>query len=265
MLKAALDSGVTEIDTAFNYAGFKAHSLLAEIDSSVTRRLAITTKVGFFADRHGLAPEKLAAAAHQTAEGLGRVPEVLLLHNPERSAPHLAAACEAMVQLRESGLCGSWGISTWAPAALLDYVDAATPQPEVLMVRCGLTVSHRVLTAAEALIDRLRPREVRGMAPFGGNPSDPLWQTVDPALFLTPASRSVNPERLQAALGVAFATPRVSAVAVGTSRASHLAQLCEASALNADPETIARYRTLLAERHKLSARTDSNAGKRLPS
>lgn len=247
---------MTEVDTAFSYADFTSHKLLAAIAPEVSTRLSITTKVGFFAEGHDLAPTRLAAAAHQIADELGRPPDTLLLHNPERSAPSFTRACEELIRLQGIGLCGSWGISTWDPDALLGC--DVPGRPDVVMVRCGLTVPDRLLTAGEQFIMDLQPHEVRGMSPFGGNTAAPIWSKVDPTRFLDAASRAKDPSRIQAALSVAFAVPHVSAVAVGTQDSSHLDQLCNATELQADPDTVARYRALLAERRTLAEKEPAN-------
>lgn len=249
---------MTDIDTAFSYTDFTAHTLLAAIDPEITTRLSITTKVGFFAHGHDLTPTRLAAAAQQIADELGRPPDTLLLHNPERSAPSFTRACEELIRLRDAGLCGSWGISTWDPGALLGH--DVPGRPDVVMVRCGLAVPARSLAAGEQLITDLQPREVRGMSPFAGSTSAAIWTQVDPARFLDTASRARGPSRIQSALAVAFAVPHVSAVAVGTRDPNHLDQLCEAAELRADPDTVARYRALLAERLTLAEKDSAKDG-----
>ena len=248
---------MTAIDTAFSYANFAAHQQLAALGSDITTRLSITTKVGFFPEGHDLAPVRLSAAAHQIIDDLGRPPDTLLLHNPERSAAMFTRACEELIRLREAGLCSAWGLATWDPGALLGCDLPATP--DVVMVRCGLKVPARTLTAGEQLIIQLRPREVRGMSPFGGNTVGPIWSKVDPTGFLTPDSRATEPSRIQAAFATAFSIPRVTAVAVGTQDPSHLSQLSDAAALQTDPDTVARYRALLAERLTLAQKEPEKA------
>lgn len=257
LLDAAVRRGVIEVDTAYSYSGFTAHRLLASLAPHTLERLSITTKIGFFPDGHNLAPTRLAAAARQIADELGRAPDTLLLHNPERSGQMFIPACEELIRLREAGLCAAWGISTWDPGALLG-LSLPTP-PDVVMVRCGLTTPARILSDAEQLLTALQPREVRGMSPFGGSTTDPIWSKVDPTRFLEPASQAEEPNRVQSALAVAFAVPRVAAIAVGTGEVSHLDQLCDAVDLRADPDTVARYRALLARRSTLSQET-ANAG-----
>ncbi len=249
---------MTEVDTAFSYTDFAAHQLLAAVGPEITTRLSITTKVGFFPEGHDLTPTRLSAAAHQIVDDLGRPPDTLLLHNPERSAPRFIRACEELIRLRDAGLCRSWGVSTWEPGALLGRDALASP--DVVMVRCGLAVPARILAASEQLIMELQPREVRGMSPFAGNTSGPIWSKIEPARFLTPASRAKEPNRIQSAYAVAFAVPQVSAIAVGTQDSDHLGQLCDATELHADPDTVARYRALLAERHTLAQKEPANVG-----
>ncbi len=258
LLDTAVRRGITEVDTAYSYSDFTAHRLLAALDPHTLGKLSITTKIGFFPDGHDLAPARLAAAAHQVADELGRSPDTLLLHNPERSAQHLLSACEELVKLRESGLCAAWGISTWDPEMLLGL--SLPVRPDVVMVRCGLAAPARILAAAEQLLTELQPREVRGMSPFGGSTRDPIWSKVDPARFLESASRAAQPNRVQSALAVAFAVPRVTAVAVGTGDTDHLDQLCDAVALRADSDTVARYRVLLARRSTLSQKESAPVG-----
>lgn len=249
---------MTDVDTAFSYTGFATHRLLSALGPEITTRLSITTKMGFFRDGHDLTPTRLSTAARQIVDDLGRPPDTLLLHNPERSSSMFTAACEALIKIRDAGLCGAWGVSTWDPGALLGH-DVPGP-PDVMMVRCGLAVPHHILAAGEQLIKELRPREVRGMSPFGGSTADPIWSKIDPARFLSPDSRAKEPNRIQSAYAAAFALPRVCAVAVGTHDTDHLDQLCDATELEADPDTVARYRALLAERHTLARKETATLG-----
>ena len=258
LLDTAVRRGITEIDTAYNYSDFAAHRLLAALDPRTLENISITTKIGFFPEGHDLTPTRLAAAARQIADELGRAPDTLLLHNPERSAEQFTLACEEMIRLREAGLSAAWGFSTWDPGPLLGRITPAPP--DVVMVRCGLTTPAPILAGAEQLLTQLHPRETRGMSPFGGSTTDLIWSKVDPARFLEPASRAEEPARVQSALAVAFAVPRVSAIAVGTGDADHLDQLCNALDLRADQNTVARYRALLAQRSTLSQKEPAKVG-----
>jgi pyridoxine 4-dehydrogenase len=231
---------VTALDTAYNYQQFEAHRALAAAAGDLLEHFEISTKVGFFADSHSLEPARLRAAVEQAADELGRIPDTVLLHNPECSPEGFEGACGTLTALRDAGLCRAWGLSTWDPRPLLSVADDA--EPDAVMVRAGLTVPAPVLDAAEQLATTLRCRHVWGMAPFGGSTSDTVWTTVNTSLFLEPGQNATN---LAAGFAAAFAIPRVDRIAVGTSRPDHLADLVAACELEPGQETIPRYRELL--------------------
>ncbi|WP_262391194.1 aldo/keto reductase [Nocardiopsis sp. CNR-923] len=235
---------MTGLDTAYNYQHFSSHQALAAAAGEALDEFEITTKVGFFPQGHDLSPERLRQAVRQTVDDLGRVPDTVLLHNPECSVDGFEAACEALVRIRDDGLCREWGISTWSPQELVGR-SWALPPPDVIMVRAGLSVPAPVLDATERLTIGLGAKKVYGMAPFGGNANDPIWSKVDTHLFLTPGQQA---HTLQAALAAAFAIPEVERIAVGTSSPTHLAHIVQARSLTISPAVIERYRALLRAR-----------------
>nr|WSX78338.1 aldo/keto reductase [Streptomyces sp. NBC_00899] len=257
-LTAALDLGVTAIDTSFSYHGFRAHETLARVAGDLLPGLTISTKVGFFPGRsqaeHSLDPGRLLRALEKTNADLGRTPDLAFLHNPERSLVRvpeqardaLAAACGALQEATTQGLCGSWGIASWNPAPLADLTSSATPGPSVLMIRAGLTVGADTLDAAEALTTAWSPKAVWGMSPFGGDVENPVWDTVDPRIFLRGPSEQCTP--VQGAFRVAYDLPSVTTVAVGADEPGHLSELLGALPYEVDTATIRRYRTLLRDR-----------------
>ncbi len=218
---------MTALDTAYNYSDFASHRLLREVAGDLLDDFELSTKVGFFPDRHDLDPLRLREAVEESADHLGRRPDTLLLHNPETSPAGFRAACETMVDLRDSGWCSS------------PYLG---PRPDVLMVRAGLMVPWASLDAVEALTASMRPRERWGMAPFGHNTRAPVWTTLDTSAFLAPG-RSVP--TVEAALAIAFSLPRVARIAVGTTNPDHLEQLQGTRQLEADEIVVGRYRDLL--------------------
>ncbi|WEH34986.1 hypothetical protein PZB75_17455 [Streptomyces sp. AM 4-1-1] len=81
------------------------------------------------------------------------------------------------------------------------------------------------------------------MSPFGGSTGDPVWDRVDPRMFLRNGDGF---SRTQAAFRAAYRLPRaVGTLAVGTDEPAHLAELLDALAAEADEETIHEYRALL--------------------
>lgn len=221
-------------------------------------KFTISTKVGFFAGRgrpeHSLDPGRLVGALEKTNTDLGRVSDLVFLHNPERSVERdpegarddLAAACGALEGAVARGLCGDWGVASWDPSPLTGLIDGTTPKPSVLMVRSGLLVGVDALDAAEALAARWKPGAVWGMSPFGGDSGDPVWDTVDPRLFLRRPDEDCS--RVQAAFRAAYALSPVDAVAVGTDNPSHLSELLDALRYEVDDAMIHRYRILLRDR-----------------
>lgn len=232
---------MTALDTAYNYLGFASHRTLARVAGDLLGRFEISTKVGYFPGGHDLNPIRLRRAVEQAATDLGRVPDTVLLHNPELDPGQVARAAEALAAARDEGLCRAWGISTWNPAPLLATAGPG-PRPDTLMVRVGLAVPASVLDAAQELAERSGSPELWGMAPFAGSTTDPMWSTVDASVFLDPGQHATT---IQAGFAAAFELPPVARVAVGTQRLRHLDELIAAAGLAVDTGTVANYRTLL--------------------
>ncbi|NJQ03418.1 aldo/keto reductase [Streptomyces zingiberis] len=250
LLEGALELGVTDLDTAFNYHHFASHRTLAAIAGDLLPAFTISTKVGYFPDGHDFDPARLRAAVEQSARELGRTPDTVLLHNPESSVEGFACACTVLREMRDAGLCKNWGFSTWDPRRLLE-AHWAIPRPDVVMVRAGLTVSAAILNAVDELVDRAEITELWGMAPFAGKADDSIWQTVDTSTFLLPGQQG---GALQAGVATAFAIPKVTRLAVGTSVVEHLAEAVCGSRLEVSTERVTEYRALLRERATVSAR-----------
>lgn len=215
--------------------------------------------MGYFprADRaeHSLDPTRLYGAVEEAARNLGREPDVVFLHNPEHSlqeaAPHnrdvLTLACAALADSARQGICGAWGIASWDPSPLPELIDATTPKPSVLMVRAGLLVGIRTLDAADALAEALGMggSMVWGMSPFGGSTDAPVWDRIDPRVFLRGGA---GLSRVQAAFRAAYRLPQVDSIAVGTDEPAHLGELIGALAGEVDEQAIHQYRSLLRGR-----------------
>lgn len=202
----------------------------------------------------------LADAIERAAHDLGQVPAVVLLHNPERTLATLSsaeaterlwAAGAVLQQAVDSGLVGSWGISTWHAAhltrVLVEMPASECLRPHILMVRAGLLVGAGELDAGEQLARQLDVNETWGMSPFGGDVDTAIWDKVDARMFME-SSVACSPR--QAAFRVAAELPRVDQVVVGTNRADHLAELITASTLRPDLAQVAAYRDLLGSRAK---------------
>jgi aryl-alcohol dehydrogenase-like predicted oxidoreductase len=240
LLADALDLGVTAIDTAYNYSGFGSHRLLRHVAGLLLDRFEITTKVGFFPDRHDLNPARLQAAIEETRRELGRCPHTVLIHNPENSPADFPAACIALWRMKATGLISAWGLSSWDPRRLIDTAHEV-PTPDVLMLRAGLLVPSSILDAGQRMADAISPVQVWGMAPFGHRTTDPLWTTLDLTPFLPDRSATT----IGGAFAIAYHLPPVARMAVGTTRADHLAQLANALTYDIDEAAVIRYRALI--------------------
>jgi aryl-alcohol dehydrogenase-like predicted oxidoreductase len=265
LLEDALTAGIRALDTASNYRDFTAHQTLADGAGDLLGSFTISTKVGFFRQdsrvEHSLDPTRLRDAVTRAVDELGRVPDAVLLHSPERSlrgddpraaGSRLRAACAVLQDAVAAGLCAAWGISSWDSGPLGRALDAsrqeaALPRPDVLMVRAGLAVAGDGLAASEHAAALLAvPSEGRwGMSPFAGDAGHPAWQRISAGIFLRP-NQQAGP--LPAAFRLAFELPRVAAVAVGSADPRHLREFAAAVDLEVDSEQVARYRRLLAAR-----------------
>ncbi|MFF8787056.1 aldo/keto reductase [Streptomyces sp. NPDC015125] len=263
LLTEALSLGIRRIDTSYNYLNFSSHSILSAALGDLLDQFTVSTKVGFFARgsaaaEHSLDPARLRLALEQTNRDLQRAPDLVFLHNPERSlhgSPDsardaLAQACGALEDAAASGLCRAWGIATWNPAPLSAAVDITLPRPSAFMVRAGLLVGIDALDAADALATlwNLGTGQRWGMSPFGGNASSSVWEALDPRMFLQDPAGGAS--RIQAAFRAAYVLPRVGAVAVGSDDAVHLRELVAALAYDADDAVITQYRELLRQRSR---------------
>ncbi|WP_340378710.1 aldo/keto reductase [Streptomyces sp. SS7] len=259
LLTCALDLGVTGLDTSSNYLGFRSHETLARTASDLLPRFSVSTKVGYFRTpygvEHSLDAHRLRTAMERVAKDFGQEPELVFLHNPEHSlqgsASHgreiLAHAFAALDEATSKGLCGTWGVASWDPTLLSSLVDPGMPKPSVLMVRAGLLVGTRTLTAVDVLATAwgLDDTVLWGMSPFGGSTDAPVWERVDPRVFLRDGDKA---SRVQAAFRAAYHLPQVQAVCVGTDEPAHLGELVDALAWDVDEVAIHEYRDLLRSR-----------------
>jgi pyridoxine 4-dehydrogenase len=248
---------VTDLDTAYNYQGFTSHRRLAAAAGDLLSEFRISTKVGFFpGDRgpeHSLDPVRLRWAVHETVQDLEVQPDVVLLHNPERTLAVLApeqgrddwaAVCVALDEIVSEQWCRSWGVACWDPRPVLTVLDRALPAPALVMVRAGLTVRSEILDTSERLTTwfGLGAHARWGMSPYGGQATRRMWDEVDARQFFL-GNQDCSP--IAAVFRLAYELPHVSRVAVSVSTAEHLAELVAATSLQVDNNRITRYRSLL--------------------
>jgi pyridoxine 4-dehydrogenase len=139
LVERALELGVRGIDAACNYRGFRCHRMLATCAGDLLDRFVLSTKVGFFpaggTATHSLDVGRLRVAVERSAAELGRAPDVVLLHNPERSltalpresaSDRLDGACQLLDEM--TGAAGAWrGASRRGPAPRWWASSGSTP------------------------------------------------------------------------------------------------------------------------------------------
>lgn len=260
LLEHALNLGVTDIDTAFNYQAFEGHRELAVAAGDLIHEFAISTKVGYFqvgtGNYHSLRRGMLREAIEKTVHNLGVPPTAVFLHNPEQSLKALhpaqayeyfADACQELERAVDAGLCGSWGVASWQPAPLAKVLRAGSdcPKPQALMVRAGLSLTDEQLDAGESLGWELNldADQRWGMSPFNGSTSDPAWSTTDLSSFFEPDQEHTS---VQAAFRLAFELPHCTRLAVGTGNHQHLSELAAATRLEVSATAVDNYRELIA-------------------
>ncbi len=242
---------MTALDTAAAYLGFRSHAVLAETAADLLPKFTLSTKVGFFPNtggaEHSLDPSRLRLAIEKAARELGREPDTVLLHNPERSLTSLSpdeghallgSACTALVDAARDGLCRAWGAAVWDTRLLGVIRLEDLPPPDVLMVRAGFLVGIELLDSTTVLRNVWQAGETWGMSPFGGG-NGKVWEDFDPRPFLRTPHDGLS--RAQAAFRTAFHLPSAAAVAVSTDNPGHLAQLVQALGAKVDTTAVSQY------------------------
>lgn len=147
IIKAAIVAGVRVCDSAPNY---RDGSSLADIGRilrcSRCPTVQVTTKVGFFVDplravaqglatatdfvgNHALTADSIRCQLAHSTQMLGRPPDLVFIHNPERQRAArseyefrdlISRALATLEEARDDGLVDSYGVATWA-----DLTDSA--------------------------------------------------------------------------------------------------------------------------------------------
>jgi len=118
MLDAALEAGVTSVDTANGYAGGETERVLAPLLATRRDRVVLATKAGMphpDAGEHApLSAKGLRLSLEGSLRRLGveRV-DLFYLHQPDRSTP-LAETLAAVAEAVERGQVGALGVSNFA-------------------------------------------------------------------------------------------------------------------------------------------------------
>jgi aryl-alcohol dehydrogenase-like predicted oxidoreductase len=139
MLDAALDAGITGVDTANGYAGGATETILGPLLGSRRDRVVLATKAGIphpdAGDAAPLSAAGLRAALEGSLRRLGvdRI-DLFYLHQPDRATP-MTETLTAVKEAMDRGEVGALGVSNfaaWQIAELNAAADAVgCPRPVV--------------------------------------------------------------------------------------------------------------------------------------
>lgn len=139
MLSAALDAGISVVDTANGYAGGASEEILAKLLPAHRDAVILASKAGIPHPDAGEHSPLSAEGIRRCVEGsLRRLAtdhiELFYLHQPDRKAP-LTETLDAVGQLLSDGKIQAWGVSNyaaWQISELNFAADAAgIPRPVV--------------------------------------------------------------------------------------------------------------------------------------
>ena len=227
-LRAAIDLGITHIDTADAYGPEITNRLIREALFPYPGELVIATKVGALRDEHGgwppaREPEQLRRAVHANLDHLGLdVLDVVYLRLGDAQGPRpgsLARAFETLAELQQQGLIRHLGVSNAAP----EQVAEAQAIAPIVAVQNLYNLAHR---GDDELIDTLAGRGIAYVPffPLGG--FSPLQSG---ALDAVAARHGATPR----AVALAWLLQRSGNVLLipGTASARHLRENAEGARL----------------------------------
>jgi aryl-alcohol dehydrogenase-like predicted oxidoreductase len=137
MVNAALDAGITHIDTANGYAGGESERMLAPLLQGRRDRVTLATKAGIphpdAGDHSPLSAAGLRASVEGSLARLGTDHiDLFYLHQPDRAAP-LSETLGTVAELVADGKIGTLGVSNYAAwqIAELNHTadDVGAPRP----------------------------------------------------------------------------------------------------------------------------------------
>ncbi len=262
-VRAALDAGVTFVDTSAYYGEGTGETLLGDALAGVRRdAYTLCTKAGRLGrDRFDFTPAGVRACVAGSLRRLrvGHV-DILLGHDIEFADNFddtLTQLVETLQALKQEGVCRAVGVSG-LPLSLLRHVVETVPV-DVAMSYCHLTLQDTTL-----LSELLPAAAARGVAVLNASPlamglltaaGPPGWHPA-PAAVLAAARRAAA---VCAARGTDLATlalqfsysegvaAGVAATVTGTARREELLANLAAVRTPPDPDAVAAVRAALAD------------------
>ncbi|MFF7455267.1 aldo/keto reductase [Kitasatospora sp. NPDC008115] len=257
----AASRGADWVDTAPNYAGGQAETALA-VTLAAYPDLCVSTKVGFVpasamhigvragalsaadAERgHCLTPGYISWQLARSRLTLGRVPDLVFVHNPEHACPDAEITgrlYNAFLTLEEAcsqQIISAYGVATWrgfsnglfdVPALLELAAKAGGPKHHLRAIQLPVSLVH-LASVAQALDGRgpLADALAAGLEVFA---SAPLHGGAIPGMVTPELSELINPGNTptEAALAVVASAPGVKRVLLSTGNPEHWMWAAEA-------------------------------------
>lgn len=271
MLDAALDAGITSVDTANGYAGGETEKILAPLLATRRDRVVLATKAGMphpDAGEHApLSAKGLRLSLEGSLRRLGvdRV-DLFYLHQPDRATP-IEETLTAVAEAVAAGQIGALGLSNFS-AWMIGEVNAAAdrvgcPRPVVAQQLYNLLARRveeeylefaRVTGLATMVYNPLGGGLLTGLHRFDEDTTtgrfgdsrlaamyrDRYWQ---PGLFEAVARLSAIADGAgipltELALRWLAGAPGVSSILLGGSRIAHLRQNIDAVAAGPLPDDV---------------------------
>ena len=151
MVDAALDAGISWLDTANGYAGTRTESILGEVLAGRRDRVSLATKAGIYPGDAGGEPLLSRKGIRSSLEAsLRRLDtdhvDLFYLHQPDRSVT-VEETAEALADIVSAGMAKAVGVSNFAAWQIADLAAACdqvgAPRPVVAQQLYNL-VARRV-------------------------------------------------------------------------------------------------------------------------
>ena len=190
-IAAAIDSGVTMVDTARAYGPAPGHNERLVAEALVGRAVLVVTKGGMQRPEGAWLPDGRARSlredAEASAEALGRPPDLWLLHAPDPRTPWRTSV-RALAAIQEAGLARAVGVSNVTRTQLEEALDAAP----VAAVSVALgPFDDAPLRGGVVELCAARGIAVLAHAPLGGPARAPRL-AADPVLAAIAAAHGVD-------------------------------------------------------------------------
>jgi aryl-alcohol dehydrogenase-like predicted oxidoreductase len=241
VLRAAVELGITHIDTSDYYGPYVTNEIIKEALHPYPDELRLVTKVGALRDAEGgwpqaLAPEQLRQAVHDNLSHLGLdVLDVVNLRVGGLDRPEPGSIAEpftALAQLREEGLIRHLGLST-VSAEQLAEAQAIAP---VVCVQNRYNIARR---EDDDLIDSLARQGIAYVPyfPLGG---------FAPLQSATLEAVAVRLDATPLAVALAWLLQRSDNILLipGTSSVAHLRENVAAAALALPEDQLAELNAI---------------------